>query len=350
MKTEVQFSSRRFFMTLTLCACSVILLQNNDLSTDNSFLLNLLCVGVGLLGCFLFLLPSLLLKQRRDTDLLSLVRQSNKPLQIAAAVFYGAYFLYVAQYFLIPYTDMFCKKYYAGAGPCVIALLLLACCVYAAFKGANVITRFGIFLFVLAMVTNLLLFGGGLSSLNFERGFSFSGSVSAFAQNADYFLTPCFIAVFYACLSGYTRNFRLRQPVAALLLTGIKFALILFFIAFAVGEYAQRQEYQTFVLSRVAHFGSFAGIESFYMALSTMSVFLILSLILCCMCRAAGQNGNLKWIVGFAALIFAVHMAAVFNDSIKELFSYPLTLNLLTFFAAVVFPSLALLKRRNRHA
>ena len=38
----------------------------------------------------------------------------------------------------------------------------------------------------------------------------------------------------------------------ALLLTGVKYALVLFFIVYAVGAYAARQEYRTFVLSRVA--------------------------------------------------------------------------------------------------
>ena len=119
---------------------------------------------------------------------------------VPSACFYAVYFLYVSQYFLIPYCDMFCKKYYPDASPCLVAFLLLACCVYAAFKGANAITRFGIFLFALAMLTNILMFGGSVSSLDFDSGaWALKGEVPAFAQSAVYFATPCFIAALF-CL------------------------------------------------------------------------------------------------------------------------------------------------------
>ena len=163
MKQEVPLSSKRFLLTLTLCACAVILLQNHDLSRALSFPLALGAVAAGLIVCFLLFLPAVWLKKRWDSDVLTLVQSRGRAAQGMVAVIYSAYFLYVAAYFLLPYTDMFCKKYYTETNPCPVAFLLLACCVYAAFKGANVITRFGIFLFMLAMVTNFMMFGGSLS-------------------------------------------------------------------------------------------------------------------------------------------------------------------------------------------
>lgn len=349
MKTEVPFSSKRLFMTLMLCACAVILLQNHDLSADASFWVNLLSVFAGLAVCFLTFLPAIILKKKYHTDVMTLANQSATPLKWATAVFYALYFLFTAEYFLIPYTDMFCKKYYAGAPPCLIALAVLACCVYAAVKGVNVITRFGIFLFVLALVTNFLMFAGSASSLRFEENLAFRGTLSAFLQNSGYFITPCFIAAIYVCLSGYTRRFTWRQPLTALALTGLKYALVLFFIAFSAGEYAGRQEYETYLLSRVAHFGSFAGIESFYMALSTMSVFMITALLLCCTCRGFQLGGNVKWTAAFAALLFFVRFIAEKFDSLNELFTNAALLNGFTFVAAVVIPSVYLIGRK-KHA
>ena len=338
MNGNVRYSSKRFFMTLMLCACSVILLQNYNLSNDTSFLFDLICVFAGLTVCFLFFLPSVYLKKRYDRDVFTLSEKNPKVIKALLAAVYAVYFLYVAVYFLMPYTEMFTEKYYTDASPCLISFLLIACCVYAAFKGSNVITRFGLFLFALAMLTNLLMFGGSISSLDFSNGFSFKGDIGSFLQNTVYFITPCFIAVIFACLAGDTRQFRLRHTVSALGLTGIKYALVLFFITYAVGEYALRQEYQTFVLSRVAHFGAYGGIESFYMALATMSVFMIISLLLCCMCRAVGKSGSIKAISVFSGVIFLLHLIAENQNSVKELLTQPVTLIAFSFFTAVVIP------------
>ena len=137
---------------------------------------------------------------------------------------------------------------------------------------------------------------------------------------------------------------------AALLMTGVKFAAVLFFIAFAVGEYASRQEYQTFVLSRVAHFGAFAGIESFYMALATMSVFMIVSLFLCGVCRAAGRSGSLKLIAVSAAAVFVFHWLAVLNEPFGRVLFSPAALNGFTFIVAVVIPVFCLIGEKRRNA
>ena len=350
MRVEIRFSSKRFLLTLMLCACSVILLQNDDLSQSTSFSFQILCMCAGLALCFLCYLPPVMLLKKGE-DVFSVLRRGKKPLRCAVTGFYCICFLFTAEYFLLPHTDMFTQKYYPDASPCLIALVLLLCCVYAAYKGANVITRFGIFLFVLAMATNVLMFGGSLSSLQIEaEAFLPSGSAGDFFQDTAYFFTPCFTAVLFACFSGYTRNFRLRQPIIALAFTGLKYALVLFFITFAVGQYALRQEYQTFVLSRVAHFGSFSGVESFYMALSTMSVFMITSLLLCAAGKAVNRNGDLKTIALFAAALFVLQWITSNNTSLKEIFTNPIWLNLLSVAASVIIPSACLIVGRKHNA
>ncbi len=351
MNREVPFSSKRMLLTLTLCACAVILLQNHELSQRLSFPLTLGAMAAGLAVCFLFFVPSVLLKSRYNTDALCLLRDRSKPIRALTAALCGASFLYVAVYFLLPYTEMFCKKYYPDASPCLIAFLLLGCCVYAAVKGVNVITRFGIFLFVLAMTTNLLLFGGCVSSLDFQNGGAFfSGEPEDFLQDMLYFATPCFIAALFACLCGSAKQFRTRHVTIALLMTGVKFALVLFFILYSVGAYAARQEYRTFVLSRVAHFGSFSGIESFYMALSTMSVFMILSLLLCGITKSAGKPGSLPLTAALTGGIFVLHWLAELFPFVRECFTRPLLLIGFSFLTAVVLPSVLLIQKRRQHA
>ncbi len=351
MQTEVKFSSKRFLLALLLCACSVILLQNNNLSPNASFSFNAICIASGLAICFLFFLPSLILKKRTDSDVPTLARRYTPKLRIPVAIFYSLYFVYGALYFLLPYIDMFHTKYFPGVTPCLITLLMLICCAYAACKGVNVISRFGIFLFLFALLTNILMFGGSLSELDLGHyGFEFSGDVNSFVQNTLYFVTPSFIAVIFACCSGVTRNFRFRQPVFTLIFTGLKYAAVIFFVRFALGDYAGRQTYPAFVLSRVAHFGPFAGIESFYLALATMSVFMIISLFLCCISRGACTEGNRKCVIIFTVIIFALYVTATYINSVKEILSNPVLLLLLTFAAAVMLPAAYIFVGRKSNA
>ena len=320
MSAETPFSSKRFLLALMLAACSVILLQNHSLSENSSFLFELASMAAGLALCFLCFVPALLLRKLRNADILRLSTRSPAYVKLPVAVFYAGYFVYTALYFLIPYTDMFHAKYYPGVSPCLITVVLLGCCVYAAVKGVNVITRFGIFLFLFAMLTNILMFGGNLNALELTAdSLSWQGSTDDFWQNTRYFLTPAFIAAVFACLNAETNNFRLRQPLCALLFTGLKYAAVLFFIRFAVGAYAGRQEYPTFVLSRTAHFDRYTGVESFYLALATMSVFMIVSLLLCCVTKAADREKNLKTVVLFTLILLAMYTVSAYVNSVKEI-------------------------------
>ena len=337
MSAETPFSSKRFLLALMLAACSVILLKNDSLSENSSFLFELVCLSAGLALCFLCFVPALLLRKKKNADILRLTARSPAVVKLPAAFFYACYFVYAALYFLIPYTDMFHSKYYPGVSPCLISVVLLGCCVYAAVKGVNVITRFGIFLFIFAMLTNILMFGGNLTALELTAGvFSWQGNAEDFRQNTRYFLTPAFIAVVYACLNADTRHFRLRQPVLALVFTGMKYAAVLFFIRFAVGAYAGRQEYPTFVLSRTAHFDRFAGVESFYLALATMSVFMIISLLLCCVAKAVDREKNLKTVVIFTLILLAMYSVSAYADPVKEILTDPNIFIIFTGLAALL--------------
>ncbi len=349
MKDRVRFSSKRLFLTLMLCACAVILLQNYSLGRGGGFILDVIAVFSGLALSFVFFIPSIILKKKTDADLLMLARQRTPRAAVAVSIFYAAYFAYTATFFLIPYTDMFSKKYYPEVSRCVIALLLIAACVYAATKGANVITRFGIFLFAFAMLTNLLMFGGSLTALDFSNGFRIGDADSLFGD-VVYFCAPSFTAVIFACLAGQGRGFTVKQPVIALLLSGLKYSLVLFFIRYALGSYADRQEYRTFVLSRVAHFGAYAGVESFYLALATMSVFMTVSLFFCCVCRSAGMSGSLRVIVPEAVFVFLLNLLTKYNQTAEALLTNKYILLFLTFIAAVVIPVLYLFVWRKFNA
>ena len=344
MQTKTAFSSKRFLLALMLCACSIILLQNDNIAADTSFTSQLIGIFAGLSVCFLLFLPAVYIKTHFDRDVVSLVSDSLPKLKIPFMTVYACYFVYTALYFLLPYTEMFHTKYFPEVSPCLITVLLLVCCVYAALKGVNVISRFGVFLFVFAMVTNFLMFGGSISELDWAHcTFALSGDIGEFFQNVVYFITPAFVIPIFACLSDGTRNFRLRQPIFALLFTGLKYTAVVFFICFALGDYARRQGFQTLLLSRVAHFASFAGIESVYQGLSTMSVFMIVSLLLCGITRSAEEGCRTKAIPLFAALILAGDVIAATNNSVKEILTDPTLFAAVTAAVAAVMPLIGIL-------
>ncbi len=351
MTEKVSYSSKRFLLTLMLCSCSVILLQNYDLSPNSTFTFELLCLLCGISISLLLFIPAIIIKRGTNRDLLAIASESAPRFRIIPALFYSLYFIYTAEFFLLPYTDMFQKKYYSEVTPCIIALLLLIACVYAAVKGVNVITRFGVFLFAFALLTNILMFGGSVSTLDFSLyGFEFGGSLSDFLQNTLYFITPAFIAALFVCLAEDTNNFKLRQPFFALIFTGIKFALIMFFLWFSLGGYANSQEYQTFVLSRAAGFGSFGGIESLYLALATMSVFMIISLILCAVTKSVKRESDVKYVIVFASVIFAAHICGSYLNSVKEVFTNTFLFVVLTVIAAAVIPMYYVFRGRKSSA
>ena len=91
-------------LSLMLCSCSVILLQNHNVSPKNSFTVNLLCMLGGLAVSAVMFLPSVILKKTRDTDFLTVSAQSTPKLKIPLAAVYALYFVYAAEYFLLPYT------------------------------------------------------------------------------------------------------------------------------------------------------------------------------------------------------------------------------------------------------
>ena len=86
------------------------------------------------------------------------------------------------------------------------------------------------------------------------------------------------------------------------------------------------------------------------MALATMSVFMIISLLLCGVTKAWHCGGNLWVLALLTGLVFALQLWAVSNDAIRELFTRPLLLIALTLITAAVIPLLVGWGERRRHA
>ncbi len=349
MQINIAYPSKRLLLSLFFCGSSIILLQNYNISPNTSFLVNLLCLVCGIAVCGIMFIPSIILKTKYNTDIVTASRSCTPRLHYVVFACYIAYFVYTIQFFLLRYTEMFSEKYFTGASVDLIALVMVAICLYSACRGTNIITRFGIILFAFAVISYLLIFGGEVSSLDFNHYvFSFDGNMATALSNSVFFITPSFIAVIFVCTSSYTENFKVRQPVMTLIFLAIEFALVLFFSHFVLGNYSQQQSYQTFLMSKVSQISGVTGIESFYFALTTLCVFVTISLCLCSVNRGLSENKTIMNVSIFSGITFALHICAVRINSIKEILTNPITFCILTLVFAVIVPLIYILSFRSR--
>ncbi len=349
MQTKIKFPSKRLLLSLFLCSGAVILLQNINLSDNRSFTFDLLCIVVAMAISLLFFVPSIILKKNKDVDFMSFSHMRTPSVIVFIAAFYSIYFVFAAEYFLLNYTDMFVKKLNTEANVFVVAFLIIAACIYSARKGANAITRCGIFIFAFSFIGYVLIFAGNIPNLDFENyTFEFSGNYNDFISGVSYYLTTSFIVVIFATISGYTKSFKTRQTAISLGFIALLFIMFMFFTRFALGNYAYSQEYSSYVLSKASHLGVVSGMDGFYLSISTLSVFLIISLLLTCLTKTSGQSSSMKIILMFSVIIFALFICAENFNSAREILTNQAVLNILTFISAVIIPTVYMLIFRRK--
>lgn len=344
MQTKIKFPSKRLLLLIFLAGVSVILLESFEIPKETSFMFNLLTLIFGFSLTALFFIPSVIIKCRTDLDFMTFAHIKTPNAIIFVSAFYCLYFVYTTEYFLIKYCDMFSEKLNSEANIFAVALVLLSVCVYAAFKGTNAIARCSIFILAFSFIVFLLIFTGNISNLEIKTTeFIISGQKSDFLNNTSFFLTPAFTAVIFAVLSSYTKNFRPRQLAYSVVITAIVFALILFFTIFVLGEYAFAQHYRCFLLSKTTHFGGVGGFDSLYLSTSLLCIFLLISLVLTCICKSIGKSSSLPIILVFTTIIFVLFICAYNFNAVKELLINHYLFNILTFISAVVIPTFYLI-------
>ena len=349
MQTNIRFPSKRLFIALFISATAIILLQNYSLSPDSSFTFILFTILTGLFISFLFFIPSMLIKKKTNLDFISFAHRETPSAIIFVSAYYSLYFVYAIEYFLINYTDMFLKKLNPDANKFVIALILVAVCVYSACKGVNAISRTTVFILFISLVWFILIFSGLVPSLDFtHNSFEISGNTSDFIFDSQFFLTSSFIAVIFAFTSGYTDKFKISHSIFSLIFIAVLFALFTFFLNFSLGSYANNQEYQSFVLSKASQLGTIGGLDGLYLSLSTTAVFTAISLIFCCIAKSLGNNGSIKNISIFAVIIFVLFICSATFNSVREILTNKYVFNTLNFISAVFIPSIYILGFR-RH-
>lgn len=350
MQISVKFSSARLMLTLLLCGMSVILLENYNLAANQSLASRMLSIASGVGLCIVLFLPAAILRKNKNADICDVLKRKNRVTKTVFAIIFAVYLLFTSEYFLLKYTDMFTKKYYTDAPEWLIAVLFLAVCAYAAYRGANAVTRFSIFLFGLALIVYALIFGGAVGELKFS-GEELRGGCDGFINDLLFFVTPSFAAVIFSLTSGYTEKFRLRHIFISGAALAAFFAAEEIFERFALGAYANQQEYRFFLLSKIQRLGEIKGMEAMYMAVVTTSVFCLIALSVCAVNYTAGGNVLLNSLV-FPVILLVLHFCATSFISVREILSSVLVLDI---FSAIALAAILLLavgypNERRNHA
>lgn len=344
MQTKIKFPSKRLLLLLSVSAGSVILLECFDIPENTSFLFNLLTLICGLLITVLFYLPSAYIKRKTNIDFMSMVHIKTPSAVVFVSAVYCCYFVFTAEYFLLKYSDMYLKKLNSEVNIFAVVLILIAVCVYAAYKGTNAVARCSIFIFAFSIIAYILIFWGNISNLELKpTDFVFTGDLDGFINNTSFFITPAFTAVIFSVVSGYTKNFRTRQLFFSFAVIAILFALFLFFSAFVLRDYAFSQDYRCFLLSKTSHFGEVSGLDSLYLVISLSAIFLIISLLLTCICKSTGKSSNFYVIMIFSLIIFVFFICACKFNSIKEILTNQYIFNVFSFITAVIIPAVYIL-------
>ena len=339
----LKIPSKRMFFSFFICSTAIILLANYNFLKDTSFTFNIFAVLTGLAISFLFFIPSMVIRKRTELDFISFAHKVTPSGIIFVSAYYTLYFIFTIEYFLLRYTDMFVKNINPDANKFIIALILILVCFYSALKGVNAISRSALFIFAFSFLSYVLIFSGLINSLDFSHNtFQLKGSSGDFVSSSLYFLTPSFIAVIFACVSGKAKNFKPKHIVYVLISVALIFLLFIFFMYFAIGDYTFNQEYQSFLLSKASQLGTLGGLDGLYLSVTTLAVFLIISLVICCIKSTLGEYSNTKNTLVFTAIIFVLFLCSGFFNSVEEILTNTLIFNILNFISAVVIPSLYL--------
>lgn len=339
MRDKLGCSSVQLMLTLFVCGSGIIALQTFYSNSELSFLSVLLCLVIAFAVMYVLFLPSVVIKKRTSLDFISFATNKTPSAIIFVSAFYALYFVYTASYFLLKYTDMISQKINPNVELVTLTVLFLSACVYGAYKGTQAITRCGIFIFVLCLVTFALIFGGNVSNLNFENiSFNFSGSTQDFISTLSYFATMAVVPVIFAFLCGNIKKFKSKHFLLLTIFLLVLAIIAEFFIFYVLAYFGKQQSFQMFTLSKTAQIGVVNGIDSFFLAWTTSSMFLIITAMLICINKSLGKSKNLALNIAFAIIILVMNICINQYNSIKEIILNPLVFSIFTIISAVILP------------
>lgn len=328
----------QLMISIFLCMTSILIMQNFYQKSSMSFGFCVICILISFVVVFAFFMPSLLLKQK-SIRAVTLVKHSVNPfLSMLSATIYGMYFVYASVYFLLYYTEMIEQKLNPNADFSILVFLFLLCCVYAAIKGENTVTRCSVLIFAFSFLTLLLIFFGNISNLDFSS-YSISNKLNFnnMLENGSFYLTLSVTSVIFLCSSEKVKKLRKKYILVLTAFSAVLALIISFFCNFVLGTYGQQQSFSFFTLSKTAQIGVVNGFDALLLAMLTSTAFVLISLLLISTRKTAGQDSK-NSIYVFAVVVLVLFICAQTSQFLKNIILNTYVLNAFTFITAVIIP------------
>ncbi len=344
-----QFSSVQLMLTLFVLSLPIILMQNYYAAFSDSFVINIIALAVEFAVALLYFVPSLIIKNKTGLDFHSFALRSTPSGVVFTAAFYAIYFVYIIEYFLLMYIDVFKTALNPYANGIVVAGLMLSAAFYAAHRGIRGVTRCGIFVFAFAIISFVLFFLGNIFDFNFaQENFNFSSDSTQLMTAISSAMTFSFVAIVFTSVCGSTKRCKIKHIVITIISIVLLCAVSMFFIWFVLAGYGKQQICQMFLLSKSSHFGFANGIDSFFLSLITLSVFTVLSVALICIGRASASTKKGGILLLFALIAFVLLICAEYFETVKNVLLSSYVFNVLTFIGAVLIPTIYIVIFRRR--
>lgn len=325
----------QMMIALFVAVIGIILIQNYSF-VNQSLMSSVFSIVISITVLFICIVPTLVIKHKTGLSFIGFVKRETPSAMIFLSMFYALYFVYVLTHFLLKYSIVFTSTENRKDAGFAVVFILLAVCVFASAKGIGAVARCSLFVFAFTLIAFALIFGGNVIHLDFSA-FEFELSINQLQYGSVAFAIVTFAAVVFGF---FEYDSVIKSKSILLLLCGIALTLLLvvFFVFFALGQYGTMQSYQIFVLSKSAKIGDVGGIDSFYMSLCAMTIFVLVSLCLICVGRVVNRNESVSCMAIFAAVAYVLYLTADYYNSVKEIIINSYVFDIFTVLASFAVP------------
>lgn len=343
LNSKSRFS--QMMIALFVAVTGIVLIQNYSF-VNESFISSVLSVIISLAVFLILIIPTRIISKKTDLSFIEFARRETPSAVFVISMVYSLYFVYAVVNFLLKYSSVFTSTGNRNDIGYVIALIMLAVCVFASSRGIGAVARCSLFVFAFAVIALALIFGGNTGFLDFSK-FEFDFDGAQLQYSSAIFAMTAFSAVIFSFFE-YKGKTRIRSLVFFVAGIAVLLMLVVLFVFFALGNYGTMQSYQIFILSKAADFGNAGGIDSFHLSLCAMSVFILVSLCFICIGRAVDKDENVWCMTAFACISYVLYLTAEQYNSVREIIMNPYVFVIFTAMVSFVIPIIyiAMLWRR----
>ena len=276
------YGSLGFMLSLFVLSGSIILFEN-IYSVSDSLILNIISITVGLLITIICFIPSMLIKLKTQNSFLEYAQKQTPDFFMILSMLYSIGFVYVILYFIIKYVDAYTVAVNPDGNRFFVVFFILLLSVYSACKGENAMVRSTVILFAVTLICYAVIFIGNINIMKIynlsKHLFVNRGEIS---PSLSLYSTTSFIALIFLALSDKIKKFKVKHTVIFIISTFVLFLVSIAFMWLSLGEYGGQQKVQMHLLSKTASFGAMLGMDLFYLVLSSLAIFSVISFLLIC--------------------------------------------------------------------